>query len=348
MNVPDVAQRENVGLAFSGGGSRSFSATLGYLRGLHDLKLLDRVRYIGGISGGSWAASAYTYAQLNTPNVAASDEELLGDIVSPQNLSLDALSKIPATCARLSATKNLVAYVTKNLLRYKDHEAWARSISQMYLEPQGVDPDAFFTLNSDSEASIKSRNPALAESAFVSPIVSRPYMILGATLVGPNNISVLSSKNMSFTLIENTPLYVGEPNVQNVTYTSGGILLPGTHQHPGAPRAAHKASQVKAASQRDTDVPTAGKGKTVTECIGGYMEPFAVGSTPLVPVVAEGHTSARTPMGSVNVTLPPTPFRLMDAVGASSFFAGGVTSTFFPASVAAGLEPVCTYAWCMY
>ena len=62
---------------------------MGYLRALTDLGLMNYVRYVGGISGGSWASGMYTYAQLGAPGVAATDEELLGKIVMPEDISLD-------------------------------------------------------------------------------------------------------------------------------------------------------------------------------------------------------------------------------------------------------------------
>ena len=56
----------------------------GNLAGLNQLGLMKNVRYIGGISGGAWASSSYTYTQ----NVAT-DEEFLGEIVSPGDITYD-------------------------------------------------------------------------------------------------------------------------------------------------------------------------------------------------------------------------------------------------------------------
>src|SRR4051794_17191246 len=51
----------NTGLCFSGGGSRALSAAMGQMRGLRELGLLSRARYISCVSGGSWASTAYTF-----------------------------------------------------------------------------------------------------------------------------------------------------------------------------------------------------------------------------------------------------------------------------------------------
>jgi NTE family protein len=50
-----------IGLALSGGGSRAIAFHLGCLRTLHDRGVLDKVRVISSVSGGSVIAAAYAY-----------------------------------------------------------------------------------------------------------------------------------------------------------------------------------------------------------------------------------------------------------------------------------------------
>lgn len=57
----EIMDKPSTGICFSGGGYRSYIATLGYLRGLLDLGLLDTTRYMFGISGGSWAVLLFSY-----------------------------------------------------------------------------------------------------------------------------------------------------------------------------------------------------------------------------------------------------------------------------------------------
>ena len=54
-----IASTANLGMAFSGGGTRSYIATLGYLRALSDLGIINRSRYVTGVSGGSWAVTPF-------------------------------------------------------------------------------------------------------------------------------------------------------------------------------------------------------------------------------------------------------------------------------------------------
>ncbi|MGW1008041.1 patatin-like phospholipase family protein [Streptomyces sp. NPDC002520] len=59
-----------LGLALSGGGSRAAAFHLGCLRALHDRDLLDRIRVVSGISGGSLLAALWAYGP---PHFAAFD-----------------------------------------------------------------------------------------------------------------------------------------------------------------------------------------------------------------------------------------------------------------------------------
>jgi hypothetical protein len=67
LHEESVLSRPNTAIAFTGGGSRSFLASIGYLAGLNELGLIPNIRYISGISGGSWATLTFTYSQLVIP-----------------------------------------------------------------------------------------------------------------------------------------------------------------------------------------------------------------------------------------------------------------------------------------
>jgi hypothetical protein len=79
--------RADLGFAFSGGGTRSASATLGQLRALQKMGWLSRAKYITAVSGGSWAALPYTYWKKPV-------DELLGQYETPHSLELgDVIAK---------------------------------------------------------------------------------------------------------------------------------------------------------------------------------------------------------------------------------------------------------------
>ena len=49
----NVMSRPNTGIVTSGGGSRSYLTSAGYLAALEELGLMSNFRYITGISGGA-------------------------------------------------------------------------------------------------------------------------------------------------------------------------------------------------------------------------------------------------------------------------------------------------------
>ena len=64
----------NIGIAFSGGGSRSAVASFGTMRALHQMGLDKEFRYVGANSGGAWFVSAYSFLPEEL-----TDEEFFGD-----------------------------------------------------------------------------------------------------------------------------------------------------------------------------------------------------------------------------------------------------------------------------
>ncbi|WP_331734193.1 patatin-like phospholipase family protein (plasmid) [Streptomyces sp. NBC_01220] len=66
-----------IGLALSGGGSRAAAFHLGCLRALHDRDLLDRIRVVSGISGGSLLAALWAYGPKEFTDFDARTTDLL-------------------------------------------------------------------------------------------------------------------------------------------------------------------------------------------------------------------------------------------------------------------------------
>ncbi|NOS89348.1 MAG: hypothetical protein HOP34_12590 [Methylococcaceae bacterium] len=129
--------RKDIGICLSGGGSRALTCAWGQLIGLRTLKdpqghpLLDQVRYISSVSGGSWAAVLYTYRPKDY-----SDDAFFGNSYAPDQLyynqdhanglnvskmGASALGKIPQNFANLfelDPIKNIIAdFITITLLK---------------------------------------------------------------------------------------------------------------------------------------------------------------------------------------------------------------------------------------
>ena len=78
-----------VTVAASGGGTRAMSGTIGQLRALKDMKLLDEVNLFVAISGATWATAVYLFADKRY-----SSEDLLGATTfgKLKDLTLQAIS----------------------------------------------------------------------------------------------------------------------------------------------------------------------------------------------------------------------------------------------------------------
>lgn len=79
--VSDLPDRQSgvrdIGLALSGGGSRAIAFHLGCLRALHDRGVLDRVRIVSGVSGGSVMTGLWAYSTDSFDEFDARVRELL-------------------------------------------------------------------------------------------------------------------------------------------------------------------------------------------------------------------------------------------------------------------------------
>ncbi len=131
------SNRKSIAVCFSGGGSRALTCAWGQLIGLNTLKdesgkpLLDEVRYISSVSGGSWAAVLYTFRPEKF-----TDAEFLGNSYNPSQLYYDqdkpgslnvskmgpsALGKIPQNFSNLfeiDPFKNIIAdFITITALK---------------------------------------------------------------------------------------------------------------------------------------------------------------------------------------------------------------------------------------
>jgi hypothetical protein len=208
----------DLAIAFSGGGSRSAAATLGELRGLRDSGWLNRVRYVVGVSGGSWSAVPFVYSPLSL-------EDLLGKAQKPGDLRLDMFGrKSPATGQlgqaiarssmlpgasieagdRISQTRlhgeyGKIAKLAFNRLKGvdadRDEKTYARLLDRIFLKPLlsdptlGLTPAPLFSWTDRTVADINTVNKdrdAFRINAVQFGVVAkdRPFLIaLGAAVI---------------------------------------------------------------------------------------------------------------------------------------------------------------------
>lgn len=95
-----------IGLALSGGGSRAIAFHLGCLRALNDLNLLDDVKVISGVSGGSVMTSLYGYSASSFEEIEKKTEDFLTQGVVRPGISklIFELKFIPLLLSFITAT----------------------------------------------------------------------------------------------------------------------------------------------------------------------------------------------------------------------------------------------------
>ena len=136
---------DKLGVALSGGGSRSFAATMGQLAALRDAGYLntDKIGELSAASGGGWAALVYAYRDGKI-----SEDTLFGALADPDQLEWNSskqdgtnLSYLPKdSMGHIPAKLNLVDAAAKAVLikaryGYEWSEIWQRLNGIYVLNP---------------------------------------------------------------------------------------------------------------------------------------------------------------------------------------------------------------------
>jgi hypothetical protein len=293
LRFPELQQIRgpSTAVAFSGGGTRAFTAAIGQLAALNELGLLKDVRYIAGISGGSWATATFSFAQLGEYGVAEDDAQLLGPIFQPEMLNETTLSEIDELCARRSATtffeeKEKARRLSPNNV---PSEMLPALLHEWFLKRVGIPRGQLFSWNANTTAEIRSRNPWMVNTTFVLPPSghSRPFPIMGSSLLGPRRLSPLQQRHRGdeTVMLEFSPISAGQARTFfNHSYYARNSTRGGSH---------------------------------VASAIGGFVETFAFGSEAPPFGLPSGATE-----GVLAVPRVDSPFSLEDAMVLSSFFPG--------------------------
>ncbi|MDJ0763193.1 MAG: hypothetical protein QNJ97_09420 [Myxococcota bacterium] len=199
-----IRHRKNVGIAFSGGGTRSASATMGQLRALKQLGLLEKTKYISCVSGGSWAAIPFSFL-LND----IADDLFLGDALAPEEITFEHLDHAPRkSLAYAVSHSSIVDDFIKAAIQGAGDETYSRAIGDIFLAPFQLNGlKRFFTCDRDTVGSIIDRNPKMRPSDFyyLNTDRHRPFVIAGGTILRSEN----KDKDKQRIHFEFTPLYVG-------------------------------------------------------------------------------------------------------------------------------------------
>ncbi len=179
----------DIGIAMAGGSFRAASTCFGVLRGFQQKKVtvmkseggesqevnvpaMDLVKYNSGISGGSFPAILYTYAQVT------SSDELLEThrTVDPSLITSDLLNDMPDTSMGGSFTKpnmnKVISTIISNIRPsnlFKVHSLWTGALYKKIFHRLNVPKNKFFTSGREELEQILNDNPNLKASDFLLP-----------------------------------------------------------------------------------------------------------------------------------------------------------------------------------
>ncbi len=195
---PDpVTDKPNVGICFSGGGTRAASATHGQLRALSNLGLLDNVRYISCVSGSAWTCVPFTYLPDHWD-----DDHFFGTAMDPGNLTQTFLENINKRNYLYTVTHaGIIANIVKHWIKFAGDETFSRAIGDIFLDHFGLHSlKHFFAYTQNHVDRILENNPDAHQKDFYTVRENRPFLITCGALLRPGPTDAL---------FEMTPWYSG-------------------------------------------------------------------------------------------------------------------------------------------
>ena len=211
--LPRFQKSSLIGLSYSGGGSRSYTSMIGYMRGLVSTGLYKNVDYVSTNSGGSWFNSVYTIAKTN----GFTDSELLGRSIELSKMNLINLSaenftenllKIIGINKFMGARINnggiaagLLFELTIN--RRVLYDCWNYAIGENFLGPYGLN-EKILTLNNTYAEDI-TKNTKIKKEDILTLKDTDPFCIFVGCLI----CNIEKGTACPYKIVEMTPLYSG-------------------------------------------------------------------------------------------------------------------------------------------
>lgn len=218
-SLQSLAGKSDFGIAFSGGGTRSAAATIGQLRGLKKSGLLEQVKYISAVSGGTWTAAPFTFLPDNFD-----EDEFLGDVVEPAKLDIQTLRDLPKrSMVRVVSESVITDDFLAEAAKLAGDEAYSRAIGNVFLDRFDLDSNKkFMTFDQETLTEVLARNPRtpdsryhLEEGDFYTARKGRAFFVAGATIFS-------DQKRTPKIHTEFTPYYSGTRNYFNLPEPIGG------------------------------------------------------------------------------------------------------------------------------
>ncbi|GIL48214.1 hypothetical protein Vafri_4897 [Volvox africanus] len=222
--VPGLSAKAPVAVCISGGGFRATALALGWLRGLHHMGLLDKVRYLSTISGSSWMGAALCFQKD-----AAAVKDFLGTYLPPEQCTPEALQNVGVTGKSYAKAvadaqplcRIIQGWITSNWKEQAQiltgqikppHEVagiWTSAIAHAFLEPFGLHDVNTSTVRVPgtkiaTEVADRAAKVGRAGNIYDANVKDLPFLIIGQAVILPK-------ADIKFYPFEWTPLYGGCP-----------------------------------------------------------------------------------------------------------------------------------------
>ncbi|MEA2163130.1 MAG: hypothetical protein QOK37_1257 [Thermoanaerobaculia bacterium] len=187
---PDVSN--TVGIAVSGGGSRSLSAAIGQYRALKYLGVLDQVGVISSVSGGTWASASFVYL----PSSFDDDDFLGAATLDQSSITVDSLGTLSPNNlghapTRMGFFSDLeLLHHLKSKYGYSNDVLWQGLIGERIFQlwnlwnvgSDGLPLDYYSGDAIDFTTTIAPNNPSLTASQFTLRQRLRPLLVMNASI----------------------------------------------------------------------------------------------------------------------------------------------------------------------
>lgn len=215
-NPPKEPDLTNVtGVAMSGGGSRALTCAMGQYRALKYLGLLDQVKVISSVSGGTWASASFVYLPSSFD-----DDAFLGPATAaPGSLTVSALNSLAQDCLGTAPTRMHwnsiieVLYHLKSKYGYANDDLWQGMIGERIFQlwnlwqvgSNGLPLYYYTDVAGTVQSTITPNNPQITASQFtLQQKTGRPLLIMNSSIF--SNQDMRGARLLPF---ESTPFGIG-------------------------------------------------------------------------------------------------------------------------------------------
>lgn len=214
--MPMLKSKSDLAICIAGEGVKGTTLSLGWVRALYDMNLVQRARYLASSSGASWFNAVFSYQKSTSP------ESFLGQYLAPEQCTLESLKSLDhdSYAHVVSDGESIRSFLTGSI----GTGSWAEVIGEAIMEPYGLSDKRSSCTAARTKGMVHTDTTSQACGNGIKMLTAMtrpnmPFPILTAAVV-------IDDAPMSYP-IEFTPLYLGVPAMLSETNPPlGGYVEP--------------------------------------------------------------------------------------------------------------------------